>query len=81
MPSSVAAIRLGPITSLKPLHTRAASDHAISNATLTSLEKRWEGMPPQEQAELWMRLRDRMKVDWHQMTLPAKKAGTYYGHV
>ncbi|KAJ6112940.1 cytochrome c oxidase subunit IV-domain-containing protein [Penicillium capsulatum] len=30
--------------------------------------------PPQEQAELWMQLRDRMKVDWHQMTLQEKKA-------
>ena len=32
-------------------------------------------MPPQEQAELWMQLRDRMKVDWHEMTLQEKKAG------
>ena len=35
-------------------------------------------MPPQEQAELWMQLRDRMKVDWNEMTLQEKKAGTYY---
>lgn len=54
---------------------RAASDHAISNPTLAGIEKRWEVMPPQEQAELWMQLRDRMKVDWHQMTLQEKKAG------
>jgi len=33
-------------------------------------------MPPQEQAELWMQLRDRMKVDWHEMTMQEKKAGT-----
>ena len=32
-------------------------------------------MPPQEQAELWMQLRDRMKVDWNEMTLQEKKAG------
>ncbi|MCJ1234279.1 Cytochrome c oxidase subunit 5A [Varicellaria rhodocarpa] len=31
-------------------------------------------MPPQEQADLWMALRDRMKVDWHEMTLQEKKA-------
>ncbi|OJJ50801.1 hypothetical protein ASPZODRAFT_126746 [Penicilliopsis zonata CBS 506.65] len=54
--------------------TRAASEHAISNPTLAGIEKRWEAMPPQEQAELWMQLRDRMKVDWHQMTLQEKKA-------
>ena len=32
-------------------------------------------MPPQEQAELWMALRDRMKSDWHDLTLQEKKAG------
>jgi cytochrome c oxidase subunit 4 len=51
------------------------SAHAISNPTLAGIEKRWEAMPPQEQAELWMLLRDRMKVDWHEMTLQEKKAG------
>ncbi|PIG87554.1 cytochrome c oxidase subunit V [Aspergillus arachidicola] len=54
--------------------TRASSEHAISNPTLAGIEKRWEAMPPQEQADLWMQLRDRMKVDWHQMTLQEKKA-------
>lgn len=54
---------------------RSASGHAISNPTLAGIEKRWEGMPPQEQADLWMALRDRMKVDWHEMTLQEKKAG------
>ena len=49
--------------------------HAISNPTLAEIEKRWEQMPPQEQADLWMALRDRMKVDWHDMTMQEKKAG------
>lgn len=58
--------------------TRAvSSEHAVSNPTLASIEKRWEVMPPQEQAELWMQLRDRMKVDWHQLTLQEKKAGMF----
>ena len=61
--------------SIAPQQTRAASEHAISNPTLAGIEKRWEAMPPQEQADLWMQLRDRMKVDWHQMTLQEKKAG------
>lgn len=74
-PRSTAAIRSGPIASLNAVQTRASSDHAIANPTLASIEKRWEGMPPQEQADLWMQLRDRMKVDWHQMTLQEKKAG------
>jgi len=31
-------------------------------------------MPPQEQADLWMALRDRMKSDWNELTLQEKKA-------
>lgn len=54
---------------------RAASSHAISNPTLANIEKRWEGMPLQEQAELWMALRDRMKENWADLTLQEKKAG------
>lgn len=51
--------------------------HAVSNPTLANIEKRWEDMPPQEQADLWMTLRDRMKVDWKEMTMQEKKAGVY----
>ncbi|KAL2865714.1 cytochrome c oxidase subunit IV family protein [Aspergillus lucknowensis] len=60
--------------SITPQQTRASSEHAIANPTLAGIEKRWETMPPQEQADLWMQLRDRMKVDWHQMTVQEKKA-------
>lgn len=62
-----------PVTSQSRPSTRSA--HAISNPTLAGIEKRWEAMPPQEQAELWMQLRDRMKVNWNEMTLQEKKAG------
>lgn len=53
---------------------QARQAHAISNPTLANIEKRWEAMPPQEQADLWMALRDRMKVDWKELTLQEKKA-------
>ncbi|KAH7366712.1 cytochrome c oxidase polypeptide V [Plectosphaerella cucumerina] len=53
---------------------RAATTHAISNPTLANIEKRWESMPLQEQAELWMSLRDRMKGPWNELTLQEKKA-------
>jgi len=46
----------------------------VSNPTLANIEKRWEAMPPQEQAELWMALRDRMTVDWNELTTQEKKA-------
>lgn len=32
-------------------------------------------MPPEEQAELWMALRDRMKNDWHDLSFQERKAG------
>lgn len=59
---------------VRPAARRAA--HAISNPTLANIEKRWEAMPPQEQADLWMALRDRMKSNWAELTLQEKKAGT-----
>ena len=63
-----------------PSTQQSRSAHAIANPTLAGIEKRWEAMPPQEQAELWMQLRDRMKVDWHELTLQEKKAGTFPVH-
>jgi Cytochrome c oxidase subunit IV len=69
---SFSATHQAPLTS----QSQSRQAHAISNPTLAGIEKRWEGMPPQEQAELWMQLRDRMKVDWNEMTLQEKKAGT-----
>ncbi|RDA89613.1 hypothetical protein CP533_1479 [Ophiocordyceps camponoti-saundersi (nom. inval.)] len=54
--------------------SRASSSHAISKPTLANIEKRWEGMPLQEQADLWMALRDRMKGDWNDLTIQEKKA-------
>ena len=54
-----------------------ATAHAISNPTLAGIEKRWETMPPEEQANLWMALRDRMKNDWHELTLQERKAGRF----
>jgi cytochrome c oxidase subunit 4 len=57
--------------------TRLSSGHAIANPTLAGIEKRWEDLPPQEQADLWMQLRDRMKVNWHELTLQEKKAGMF----
>lgn len=56
---------------------RPASTHAISNPMLVDVEKRWEGMPPQEQAELWMALRDRMKGSWQELT-PMEKKASYW---
>ncbi|KAF1833142.1 COX4-domain-containing protein [Decorospora gaudefroyi] len=51
--------------------------HAVSNPTLANIEQRWEDMPPQEQADLWMTLRDRMKTDWKELTMQEKKAAYY----
>ncbi|WPH04146.1 Hypothetical protein R9X50_00703200 [Acrodontium crateriforme] len=75
---STSAARLAPASCLvasSPLSSQQTRQaHAISNPTLANIEKRWEAMPPQEQAELWMALRDRMKVDWNDLTLQEKRA-------
>ena len=68
-----AAPAIRPATTTSLLQTRRA--HAISNPTLANIEKRWEALPPQEQADLWMALRDRMKVNWGELTIQEKKAG------
>lgn len=70
------ALRASRTTTMVP--RAAASTHAISNPTLAKIEKRWEGMPQTEQAELWMALRDRMKENWTELTVQEKKAGTLY---
>ncbi|OKL55796.1 Cytochrome c oxidase polypeptide 5, mitochondrial [Talaromyces atroroseus] len=72
--SSAARASVTPMARVAAQQTRSASEHAIANPTLAGIEKRWEALPPQEQADLWMQLRDRMKVDWHEMTLQEKKA-------
>ncbi|KAK3386987.1 cytochrome c oxidase subunit IV-domain-containing protein [Podospora didyma] len=69
----VRAARPAPSTPVVALGCRAAST-AISNPTLANIEKRWEGMPMQEQADLWMALRDRMKESWTELTVQEKKA-------
>jgi len=60
-----------------PLACTRHSSQAISNPTLANIESRWEAMPLQEQADLWIALRDRMKVDWHELT-PAEKKASYW---
>ncbi|KAL2264417.1 hypothetical protein VTK26DRAFT_3304 [Humicola hyalothermophila] len=69
-----ALVRASRPSATAALGYRAASTHAISNPTLANIEKRWEGMPMQEQAELWMALRDRMKESWTELTIQEKKA-------
>lgn len=74
VPTARQAVRAAPAVCHQQQIRQA---HAISNPTLANIEKRWDDMPPQEQADLWMSLRDRMKVDWKEMTLQEKKAGAY----
>ncbi|CCX06446.1 cytochrome c oxidase subunit IV family [Pyronema domesticum] len=70
--SVLRAQRLAPSAILA--RNASTSSYAISNVTLADVEKRWENMPPAEQAELWMQLRDRMKGSWGELTAQEKKA-------
>ena len=71
------AVLASPLARQRQSAEQTRHAHAISNPTLANIEKRWEAMPPQEQADLWMALRDRMKVDWNELTLQEKKAGMF----
>lgn len=57
------------------IQARGNATRALSNPTLNNIEKRWESMPLQEQAELWMSLRDRMQGSWKELTTQEKRAG------
>lgn len=61
-----------------PVTARLASTQVLSKPTLANIEKRWERMPPQEQAELWMALRDRMKGNWKELTPREQQAGEWH---
>lgn len=74
--SLLRASRLTP-TAIASVRSRGNSSYAVSNVTLADIEKRWENMPPAEQAELWMQLRDRMKGSWSELTSQEKKASYY----
>ena len=74
-PTSI-LLRRSLLRSVTVATSRASSTQALSNPTLKNIEKRWEGMPLQEQADLWMALRDRMKGNWNELTLQEQKAGT-----
>lgn len=80
LPSS--RVALGAVRSATTTATTGgqapAKEHPLSNPTLADIERRWEKMPPAEQAELWMALRDRMVVDWKEMSLQEKKACRYF---
>ncbi|KAL2112067.1 hypothetical protein VUR80DRAFT_8642 [Thermomyces stellatus] len=56
------------------IQVRGNATRALSNPTLNNIEKRWESMPLQEQAELWMALRDRMQGSWKDLTTQEKRA-------
>jgi cytochrome c oxidase subunit 4 len=72
--SATNLLRNGMVRSNVPLTRAASTTHAISKPTLANIEKRWEGMPLQEQADLWMALRDRMKGSWKELTVQEQKA-------
>ncbi|TGZ84942.1 cytochrome c oxidase subunit IV, partial [Ascodesmis nigricans] len=44
---------------------------------LHGIEERWENMHPKEQADIWMKLKDRMKGNWKELSVLEKKASYY----
>ncbi|ANZ77029.1 BA75_03938T0 [Komagataella pastoris] len=50
---------------------------ALSNATVTNLEKRWEDLPETDQKDIISQLSERQKLPWKDLTLSEKKAAWY----
>lgn len=68
-------LRTTAMRSVAAVRAQSTVAHPISKPTLANIEKRWEDMPLQEQADLWMALRDRMKGSWKEMSVQEQKAG------
>ncbi|MBE3045601.1 hypothetical protein IMZ48_24245 [Candidatus Bathyarchaeota archaeon] len=73
--SRVVRQTLARTTPVQLRRNATAVPQALSNPTLNNIEKRWESMPLQEQADLWMALRDRMQGSWKELTEQEKRAG------
>merc|ERR1712169_33229 len=74
-------VRSAPAARRAESTVAASASHAISKPTLANIEKRWEDMPLQEQADLWMALRDRMKGNWKELTVQEQKAAYWIAFV
>lgn len=51
--------------------------HTISTPTLINLDRRWEGMSPDEQADLQSKLAKRQEGPWSELTPEEKKAAYF----
>lgn len=59
----------------------ARSVDPLGPQLLSGIEERWEEIHPQEQAEVWMNLRDRMKGNWKELSASERKAGETSHHI
>ncbi|KAH3670351.1 hypothetical protein WICMUC_004847 [Wickerhamomyces mucosus] len=59
---------------------RFAQTHAISNASIVELEKRWESLPSNDQQEIVGQLSERQKLPWGELTQAEKRAAWYVSY-
>lgn len=59
---------------------RFASTHAVSNASIVEIEKRWEDLPAADQQEIVSALSARQQGPWAELTLAEKKAAWYISY-
>lgn len=59
---------------------RFASTHAISNASIVEIEKRWEELPTVDQQEIVSQLAERQKLSWAELTQAEKRAAWYISY-
>ncbi|ORY78638.1 putative cytochrome c oxidase polypeptide 5, mitochondrial [Protomyces lactucae-debilis] len=68
--STTASLRAAGLSSIRQAHT-------ISTPTLIHLEKRWDTLSPQEQADLQSQLAKRQEGPWTELT-PEEKRAAYF---
>ncbi|CCH43670.1 Cytochrome c oxidase polypeptide 5,mitochondrial [Wickerhamomyces ciferrii] len=59
---------------------RLASTHAVSNASIVEIEKRWESLPSVDQQDIVSQLAERQKLPWGELTQAEKKAAWYISY-
>lgn len=68
-------LRATRLATLQSSSKRSAS--ALSNATVSNLQNRWEGLPEVDQKDIISQLSERQKNPWSELTVAEKKAAWY----
>ncbi|KAK9378547.1 uncharacterized protein V2V93DRAFT_375947 [Kockiozyma suomiensis] len=86
--ASLTRASLSPATLLVRANTRANStatpaapaSHAIATPLISNLPARWESLPVEEQVDLTVKIWERQKLSWSELTQDEKRASFYISY-